>query len=185
MLTDKEIQEYAQAAAKEMSDDDRENFAADPDSWRDGIESNHVIAVRDSGEYVYTRDRAEWVRVRDAILAELRERHGAEWRRVRDAILADQAEACANGHKAICKWEITYDHLDGRNVLVQSVGFEADEGDEWTEFKLYDGDGELYYSGRKNQHGDGFEPLDDYGQPNAGATELRYLDKNSNTWKVL
>ncbi len=41
-------------------------------------------------------------------------------------------------------------------------------------FKMYDDDGEHYYSGRIVGDYDGFEPLDDYGTPNAGATEIRY-----------
>lgn len=86
-------------------------------------------------------------------------------------------------HKAVPKWEVTRDHLDGKDVKVQSRGFEPDAGDEWTEFRLYDDDGELYYSGRQNQHGDGFEPLDQYGMPNAGCTEIR-LHENGE-WKTL
>jgi hypothetical protein len=84
---------------------------------------------------------------------------------------------------SIPKWEVTYDHLEGTPVSVQSRGFSDDESDEWTEFRMYDDDGELYYSGRMNQYVDGFEPLDDYGMPNAGATELRYLENG--TWVSL
>jgi len=47
-------------------------------------------------------------------------------------------------------------------------------------FKMYDGDGNLYYTG-KCVHDGGedtvFAPLDDFGRPNAGCTEIRY--KNS------
>ena len=48
-------------------------------------------------------------------------------------------------------------------------------------FRLYDDDGVLYYEGYMrplseitSDDADGFEPLDDFGGPNAGATELRY-----------
>lgn len=40
-------------------------------------------------------------------------------------------------------------------------------------FKMYDDDGEHYYSGYL-LGGDGFEPKDDFGEPNAGCTEIRY-----------
>ena len=58
-------------------------------------------------------------------------------------------------------------------------------------FRLYDDDGELYYTGRvlfsgtddKGQpvtietadEADAFGPLDDFGRPNAGAVDLRYF----------
>lgn len=42
------------------------------------------------------------------------------------------------------------------------------------EFTLYDDDKILYYKGRIVGEYDGFEPLDDYGAPNAGCTEIRY-----------
>lgn len=52
---------------------------------------------------------------------------------------------------------------------------------EGREFQLYDDDGELYYSGLMwSDKGvgteDDFAPLDDYGQPSAGCTEIRYRD---------
>lgn len=57
-------------------------------------------------------------------------------------------------------------------------------------FKIYDDDGELYYSGRiivpKGEE-DGemmFRPLSDFGEPNAGATEIRYED-DKGEWKAL
>lgn len=46
-------------------------------------------------------------------------------------------------------------------------------------FKMYDDDGELYYEGRilyaDDADGDvEFRPLDDFGMPGAGCTEIRY-----------
>ena len=41
-------------------------------------------------------------------------------------------------------------------------------------FRIYDDDGTLYYAGRIIGENDGFEPLDDYGTPNAGATSIEY-----------
>lgn len=40
-------------------------------------------------------------------------------------------------------------------------------------FALYDDDNTLYYRG-KIIGGEGFEPLDDYGMPNAGCTTIKY-----------
>lgn len=51
-------------------------------------------------------------------------------------------------------------------------------------FKIYDDDGEHYYSGRIVGDYDGFEPLDDFAQPNAGATEIRYKTRQGR-WKAL
>ena len=45
------------------------------------------------------------------------------------------------------------------------------EGDE---FELYDDDDNLYYKGRLiGADADGFEPLDDYGTPNAGCVKMK------------
>ena len=65
-LTEREITEYAIDAVAQMSDDDRESIIADPESWRDGIETNHVIAVRADGTQVYCDD--QWDEVRDALV---------------------------------------------------------------------------------------------------------------------
>lgn len=66
MLTEKEIQEYAQEMAAEMSSDDRESFLTDPDGWKDGLTTNHVMAIRDDGDH-YCGD-GQWPAVRDAII---------------------------------------------------------------------------------------------------------------------
>jgi hypothetical protein len=58
-------------------------------------------------------------------------------------------------------------------------------------FRIYDDDRELYYTGIRTGQGDpdgsedGFEPLDDYGTPNAGATEIRYWKPETRTWETL
>jgi hypothetical protein len=60
---------------------------------------------------------------------------------------------------------------------------------EW--FRMYDDDRELYYTGVRTGQGDdhgseeGFEPLDDYGTPNAGATEIRYYKPETGEWETL
>lgn len=40
-------------------------------------------------------------------------------------------------------------------------------------FKIYDDDGEPWYSGEIYGEYDGFEPLDDYGTPNDGCTQIK------------
>ena len=51
------------------------------------------------------------------------------------------------------------------------------------EFKMYDDDGNLYYEGRclSNDH---FGPMDDFGEENAGCTEIRYRQDNGK-WETL
>lgn len=41
-------------------------------------------------------------------------------------------------------------------------------------FTMYDDDGGHYYTGFIIGKYDGFEPLDDFGTPNAGCTEIKY-----------
>lgn len=50
-------------------------------------------------------------------------------------------------------------------------------------FRMYDDDGELYYSGRIIGEYEGLEPLEDYGTPNAGATEIRMY--NNGKWETI
>jgi hypothetical protein len=89
-------------------------------------------------------------------------------------------------------WIITKDHLfDGDTTDRDEAGTtgprDAPAGllarlaaGEGREFRIYDDDEELYYAGRILTAGepgseDDFGPLDDWGTPNAGATEIRYL----------
>jgi hypothetical protein len=108
-------------------------------------------------------------------------------------------------------WAIVYDHLDHKRDWVTgprdispemtailkaaAKAGRAHAGKfptvEW--FRIYDGDGELYYTGLRTGDADpygsedGFEPLEDYGTPNAGATEIRYLKAGSQPeeWETL
>jgi hypothetical protein len=57
-------------------------------------------------------------------------------------------------------------------------------------FRMYDDDGEHYYDGRivgvgtgRNLSDEAFGPLDDFGMPNAGCTEIRYFI--SGKWRSL
>jgi len=51
------------------------------------------------------------------------------------------------------------------------------------QFKMYDDDGVLYYYGRCAEQE--FSPLDDYGTPNAGCTEIRYHNAETGEWDTL
>lgn len=56
-------------------------------------------------------------------------------------------------------------------------------------FRMLDDDGQVYYEGYMvpfedhDDNSDGFEPLDDFGMPNSGCTELQYWDKTG--WTTL
>jgi len=103
-------------------------------------------------------------------------------------------------------WIINRDHLSQQNksIIGPSELDGTDEGHdlierltngEGAEFRIYDDDGYLYYSGRCIVEGeDGvtfsggseewFGPLWDFGEPGAGATEIRYKDEQGE-WKTL
>lgn len=51
-------------------------------------------------------------------------------------------------------------------------------------FRLKDDDGEVYYYGRCACDSS-FSPLDDFGQPNAGATSIEYRNPKTKRYEVL
>jgi hypothetical protein len=51
-------------------------------------------------------------------------------------------------------------------------------------FKMFDDDGELYYSGYAKPDAD-FDPLDDFGTPNAGCTEIQYYNNKTKKYETL
>ena len=51
-------------------------------------------------------------------------------------------------------------------------------------FKMYDDDAELYYEGF-SIGGQGFEPLDDFGMPNAGCTDIKQRNKETGKYESL
>ena len=76
-------------------------------------------------------------------------------------------------------WIITHDFLKGRTAKVVGpsgislallASLNRGEGEK---FQLYDDDRILYYEGRIVGDYSGFEPLDDYGEPNAGCTGVK------------
>ena len=95
-------------------------------------------------------------------------------------------------------WVITKDYnpdvdaQTGTNVNavgVTSRGCPADRSALTLRFRLVDGDHEVNYEGLMvpfalhNEHSYGFEPLDDFGEPNAGCTYLEYFENG--TWQPL
>jgi len=58
-------------------------------------------------------------------------------------------------------------------------------------FRIYDDDGFINYSGRfyvipgREEEVSEFEPLDDFGTPNAGATTIKYRDPQTGKWESL
>lgn len=74
---------------------------------------------------------------------------------------------------------------------VASMGFSKYEGESVHKFKIYDDDGELYYTGLyiardgADLGEDAFGPLEDFGAPNAGATEIRYLNRATGEYEEL
>lgn len=87
-------------------------------------------------------------------------------------------------------WIITEDKIFGEDVgikgprLIDTKLEKLLKAGEGTEFKLFDDDGELYYEGLIVGDYTGLEPLDDFGLPNAGCTEIAYKNK-SNVFEII
>lgn len=93
-------------------------------------------------------------------------------------------------------WIITQDNIDDGDSLnvigPRNASFDAEfiknNGDK---FRMLDDDGEIYYYGYFYAQPDhdapdeGFEPLMDFGMPNAGCTEIQYKDKETGEYRTL
>ena len=102
-----------------------------------------------------------------------------------------------NADESAYAWVITYDHLESERMNVfgphnatedqlNILGAPGKNADKLTRFRIYDDDGELYFSGYflgDSESEDAFGPLDDYGAPDSGATEIRYL--RGGAWETL
>lgn len=78
------------------------------------------------------------------------------------------------------RWKITRDRISENEL-----GGSSDKGVQGprdadpsitgnaTRFSMYDDDGECYYEGMIYGDFEGFEPLDDFGAPNAGCTAIK------------
>jgi len=76
------------------------------------------------------------------------------------------------------RWTITKDHLDGdgEHSRVGTVGprnAHDSVTDNPSRFSLYDDDDNCYYEGMLYGDFEGFEPLDDFGTPNAGCVKMK------------
>ena len=90
---------------------------------------------------------------------------------------------------SVYSWIITEDHLDGEETNVtgprgSTTDWKANPN-QGVEFKMYDDDQELYYTGRIVGDYDGFEPMDDFGTPNAGCTGIMYKNETTGEWEYL
>jgi hypothetical protein len=100
-------------------------------------------------------------------------------------------EVDANG-EAFYRWEVTRDRLLERSI--KKHGAKRADGSDWdnsavgtkgpsnlnsevrgnaARFSLYDDDGNCHYEGIIYGEYSGFEPLDDFGMPNAGCTAIK------------
>ena len=96
-------------------------------------------------------------------------------------------------------WKITKNHLvpdkEGylnpkedifTNVNIESSNFRSNVLLPF-EFKIYDDDNQIYYSGFANSCDDqkAFSPLDSYAGPNDGCTYIKYKNPDTNQWVTL
>ena len=78
---------------------------------------------------------------------------------------------------SIYNWTITHDYIEGgAEIGLSGPRNKSRHVDNETDFQMFDGDGELYYAGTIWGDFDGFEPLDDFGTPHAGCTEIKLRD---------
>lgn len=77
----------------------------------------------------------------------------------------------------MAQWKITKDNISMRgeksDVGVHGPSTFKDDIEMPHKFRMLDDDGNIYYYGFCSEDGD-FSPLDDFGMPNAGATEIQY-----------
>ena len=84
-------------------------------------------------------------------------------------------------------WHIDKDLADDGDAIGQWNGqentLEDCIGNCKHKFRMLDDDGELYYEGYSDDDSS-FDPLDDFGTPNAGCTEIQYKDEKGK-WSTL
>ena len=85
------------------------------------------------------------------------------------------------------RWAITKDL-----IMTGAEGVEAPNGldptikDNPARFSMYDDDGECYYEGfLVGDDASGFEPLEEFGMPNAGCTEIRLKNPHTGAMETL
>lgn len=75
---------------------------------------------------------------------------------------------------ATYRWTITKDHIEGRRSITGPRDADLTVTHNRAHFVMKDADGETYYEGEIYGDYTGFEPLDDFGTPNAGASSIFY-----------
>lgn len=102
-----------------------------------------------------------------------------------------------NASESSYAWVITYDHLNHMAINIVGPHNATDDqleilahprrnADKLARFRIYDDDRELYFSGYflgDSEAEEAFRPLDDFGAPDSGATEIQYL--RGETWETL
>jgi hypothetical protein len=76
-----------------------------------------------------------------------------------------------DGGESIGKWNAYFRNPNsGLEVVKRICKFK---------FRMFDDDGVLYYEGYSNDNNGekAFDPLDDFGLPNAGCTDIKYKNK--------
>ena len=70
-------------------------------------------------------------------------------------------------------WKITKIHLDSLKDEINTYNGDTKIKENSARFSMYDDDDNCYYEGMIYGDYDGFEPLDDFGMPNAGCTYIK------------
>lgn len=113
------------------------------------------------------------------------------WLITHDSIADDEdkrdnpAPSNLNAPGVIGPRDIGPDHIVTLEAVARA-GFKNYKGESVQKFKMYDDDGILYYTGLFiGDEAEMFGPLDDFGGPNAGATEIRYLNRETGEYETL
>jgi|TARA_R110002167_G_scaffold44594_1_gene134034 hypothetical protein len=84
---------------------------------------------------------------------------------------------------SIYNWIITKDYIsNGRESGLTGPHNKSRHTANESNFRMYDDNDELYYAGIIWGDYDGFEPLDDFGMPNAGCMSIEYENKEGEWW---
>lgn len=86
---------------------------------------------------------------------------------------------------SIYNWTITRDHLDGSETGLTGPANKSRHTANEAHFRMFDDDKKLYYSGTIWGDYEGFEPLYDFGMPNAGCTAIQYQNEKTGEWEWL
>lgn len=83
-------------------------------------------------------------------------------------------------------WQITKSY--DKEVIASALSVDFKEDVELIyKFRMLDDDGDVYFEGLSDDcdSAEAFAPLDDYGQPGFGCTEIQYWSDTRNSWETL